>query len=474
MGQARVQARRVRALAVGGCAAFALLAGAAGAAAPAFVEAAGSPLPAVGPHSEAAADLNRDGKLDLAVANANGTTISIFLGDGAGGFGSPVPVSVGDGPSSIAVGDVNRDKKLDLAVTNAESDSISILLGDGLGGFQAAGLPIAMADAPWYVAIGDLNKDKRLDLVVPHVGSGMPFVPSTNLSILLGDGKGGFAQAPGSPITVGEVPYGVEIADFDEDRKQDLAVANQFDDTVSILFGDGTGQFTPAPVSPIVVGSGPSWLASADFDHDENVDLAVAVSSGKIAVLLGDGAGGFTDAPGSPITFQNPHNMRAVDFDRDGELDLGVDTLWNDSFNVLLGDGHGSFQPASTTPVHDGPLSMGVGDFDRDGKPDVAVGNHFDDNVSVLLNRTVTPADAIAAVKAEVLASGVTFRNGLAAKLGQAERAAGVSNRKACTALDTFVAQVEGKAGSGGLTTMLADEWTAEANDIRADLGCGG
>ena len=120
MGQARVQARRVRALAVGGCAAFALLAGAAGAAAPAFVEATGSPLPAVGPHSEATADLNRDGKLDLAVANANGTTISIFLGDGAGGFGSPAPVSVGNGPSSIAGGDVNRDKKLDCGLWRLE------------------------------------------------------------------------------------------------------------------------------------------------------------------------------------------------------------------------------------------------------------------------------------------------------------------------------------------------------------------
>ena len=470
----RAQARRVRAVAAGCCAAFALLAGASGAAAPAFVEAAGSPLLADGPHSEAIADLNRDGKLDLAVAHADGTTISIFLGDGAGGFGSPAPVSVGNGPLSIAVGDVNRDGKLDLAVANGGSDSISILLGNGLGGFQPAGQPIPMADAPWYVAIGDLNKDARLDLVVAHVGSGMPFVPSTNLSILLGDGKGGFAQPPGSPITVGEVPYGVEIADFDGDDKQDLAVANQFDDFVSILLGNGTGQFAPAPVSPIVVGSGPSWLASADFDHDNNADLAVAVSSGKIAVLLGDGAGGFADAPGSPISFRNPHNMRAVDFDRDGELDLGVDTLWNDSFNVLLGDGHGSFQPASTTPVQDGPLSMAVGDLDRDGKPDVAVGNYFGDSVSVLLNRTVTPADAIAALKAEVLGSGVTFRNGLAAKLGQAERAAGVSNAKACSALDAFVAQVEENVGSGGLTAMLADEWTADANAIRADLGCGG
>jgi FG-GAP-like repeat len=216
----------------------------------------------------------------------------------------------------------------------------------------------------------------------------------------------------------------------------------------------------------------PSWLAAADFNHDHDADLAVAVSSGRIVVLLGDGAGGFTDAPGSPITFGSPHNLRAVDFDRDGELDLGVDTLSNDSFNVLLGDGHGSFQPANTTPVGDGPLSMSVGDFDDDDKPDVAVGNHFDDSVTVLLNRTITPADAVAALQEDVLASSVTFRNGLAAKLDQAARTAGVANGKACAALDFFIAMVHDKTGSGGLTSTLADEWVAEADAVRADLGC--
>ena len=386
----RITVRRNLSLGLTGCVLVGLLASGAGAADPAFV--ASTLTVGDGPHSIVATDLNGDRKVDLAVANQGSNDLSILLGDGAGGFSSPTSVVVGTGPLGLAAGDLNRDGEPDLAVANADSDDLSILLGDGEGGFNPAGSPIPLTNGPWYVSIGDLNRDNKLDLVVAHVGFSGTNVPSRDVSILLGDGRGAFAHAPGSPITVGRVPYGVEIADLNRDHKPDLAIANQFDDFVSVLLGDGTGRFSPAPGSPIVVGSGPSWLVAADFDGDRNVDLAVAVASGTIPILLGDGAGGFAHGPGSPITVANtPHNMRTADFDRDGELDLGVNTLTNDSFSVLLGDGEGQFQPAgAATQVGDGPLAMAIGDFNNDRKPDVAVANHFADTLSVLLNETVT------------------------------------------------------------------------------------
>ena len=376
-------------LAVVGSVLFGVFAAGAGAVDPAFLV---STLAAEGPHSFAATDLNGDRKTDLAVANYDSDSVAIRLGDGAGGFGAPSSVLVGAGPLGLAAGDLNRDGETDLAVANADSDNLSILLGDGDGGFSA-GPTIPLTNGPWYVVVGDLNRDRRLDLVVTHVGFGETAVPSTDVSILLADGNGGFAHAPGSPITVGRVPYGVEIADFNRDRNPDLAIANQFDNFVSILVGDGTGRFQPAATSPIVVGAGPSWLVAADFGGDRNVDIAVAVSSGTIRILLGNGAGDFADAPGSPIAVPDtPHNLRAADFDGDGELDLGVDLLRTDSFAVFVGDGEGVFRQSGVpTPVGDGPLSMAVGDFNRDRRPDVVVGNHFADTVSVLLNATPKP-----------------------------------------------------------------------------------
>lgn len=459
-----------------GCLVLGVLAGGAGAAAPAFVQGPGSPLAASGPNWEGIADVNRDGRLDLAVAEELTDSVSIHLGDGAGGFGAPSSVPVGDTPASLALADFNRDKRLDLAVANAESDNVTIHIGDGHGGF-ADGSPIPLTDAPWYIAVGDVNRDKRLDLVVPHVGSvvGTTFVPSHDVSVLLGDGKGGFTSAAGSPLTVGRVPYGTQIADLNGDKNPDLAIANQFDDTISILFGNGTGRFSEAPISPFVVGAGPTWLTADDLNHDGHADIAVACASGRVAVLLGDGAGGFAHAAGSPITLSGaPHDMLAADFDRDGHLDLGVDRLGIDSFSVLLGDGTGGFQLASTNLIGDVPLSMGIGDLDGDGKLDVATGNYFGNSVSVLLNRTVTPSDTLASLRTEVQGSGVTkgLRSSLGAKLDHAARTAGSDNHQACVALAAFVSEVQKQTGSGGLTTTTADAWIATAEAVEADLGC--
>jgi hypothetical protein len=461
-------------LALGGCLALGLL-GVAGAAAPAFVPGPGSPLAAHGPNWEGIADVNRDGRLDLAVANELTDSVSIRLGDGAGGFGAPSSVPVGDTPASLALADFNHDGRLDMAVANAGSNDVTIHIGDGHGGFSA-GSPIALTAGPWYIEVGDVNRDKRLDLVVPHVGYfDGSFHPSHDVSILLGNGKGGFTEAAGSPLTVGEVPYGTQIAELNGDKNPDLAIANQFDDTISILFGDGTGQFDEAPISPFMVGKGPTWLTADDLNHDGHADIAVAVGSGTVAVLLGDGVGGFAHASGSPILLSGtPHDMLAADFDRDGHLDLGVDQARIDSFSVLIGDGAGGFSLASTTSIGDGPLSMGIGDLDNDGKLDVAIGNYFGNSVTILLNRTVTPADAIAALRADVLGSTVKkgLRTALAEKLQAAERRAGIENDKACAKLAGFVETVETRTGSEGLTVDLAEAWIDAANDVEDDLAC--
>jgi len=88
----------------------------------------------------AVADFNGDGKLDAAVANQDGSTVSVLLGNGDGTFRTKVDYTAGNVLVSIATGDFNGDGKADLAVVDFGSASVggdvAILLGNGDGTFQ--------------------------------------------------------------------------------------------------------------------------------------------------------------------------------------------------------------------------------------------------------------------------------------------------------------------------------------------------
>jgi hypothetical protein len=163
--------------------------------------------------------------------------------------------------------------------------------------------------------------------------------------VLLGDGTGGLTPAAGSPFAVGVQPYGIVTRDFDGDGNADLAVGNSGGGSVSVLLGDGSGGFADAPGSPITGLSGPIGLTAADLDGDGAVDLAVANSSANtLSVLLGDGAGGFAPQPGSPYVVGSlPRSVAAGDFDGDGAPDLALANAGDNTVSVLL-------QPAPPAP----------------------------------------------------------------------------------------------------------------------------
>jgi hypothetical protein len=95
--------------------------------------------------------------LDLVTANVNSDSVSVRLGDGAGGFaGSTEVAAVGDSPLSVALGDLDGDGALDLATANEGSGSVSVRLGDGFGGF-AGTTEVAVGDDPLSVALGNLD-----------------------------------------------------------------------------------------------------------------------------------------------------------------------------------------------------------------------------------------------------------------------------------------------------------------------------
>ncbi len=232
-------------------------------------------------------DFDGDGKSDLAVVNYGPDTVSILLGDGSGGFGPPDPFSTGTLPTSVTSGDFNGDGKPDLAVANSSSNSVSVLLGIGDGSFDTK-TDFTTGGSPRSIASDDFNGDGKPDLAVANISSG------GSISVLLGDGSGSFADK--TDFTSGFFPKSITTDDINGDGMPDLVVGNEVSDslifslpaTVSVLLGDGGGGFADRIV--FTAGVNPRSVISEDFNGDGKPDVAVAnFTSNDVSVLLGDG-----------------------------------------------------------------------------------------------------------------------------------------------------------------------------------------
>lgn len=355
---------------------------------PLFSPAAGPPVNVGGrPNDIAAGDWNKDGKLDVVTCN-DGETVTVLLGDGRGGF-APAPGSpLKESAHLIAVGDVNKDKNPDLALTHHDSFGVVVLLGAGDGRFAPApGSPFAAHQGTKAhnhgLALSDLNRDGNLDITTSNQDD-------NSVSVLLGDGRGGFGPAAGSPFAVGRAPYPHAVGDVNGDGNLDIATPNVGGNSVTVLLGDGRGGFKPAANSPHMVAARPYYVAVADVSGDGKPDLITTHDDiSLMSTLLGDGRGGFSAAPASPFDLgRRAYKLVAADVTRDGRADLVIGTEGGDSVTVLLGDEHGGYTHAAGSPFTAGrnPRAA-VGDANGDGKPDIITANHGSGSVTVLLGR---------------------------------------------------------------------------------------
>jgi hypothetical protein len=238
----------------------------------------------------------------------------------------------------------------------------------------------------------DLNGDHRADLVTANRYD-------NTVSVLLGNGDGTFA-APVS-YAAGDGPVFVTAADLTGSGNPDLLVADAGPgygpevDTVSVLLNNGDGSFGPA--QPITVGDAPSGIAVGDFNHDGHLDLAVANrDSNTVSVLLGNGDGTF-QAGTTLTTDAAPSAISTANFN--GQLGLVVACSGSNTVDVFLGQGGTFTGPVSYTVGAD-PSGLLVQDLNGDGQADIVTANTNDGKVSVLLGNgdgTFGPATSFAA-----------------------------------------------------------------------------
>lgn len=222
----------------------------------------------------------------------------------------------GTTPFSTVNADFNRDGILDLAVANARSNTVTTLLGNGDGTFSELS-SIPFASEPYPLVTTDFNSDGIPDLGVVN------YVQNT-ITLLLGKGNGTFTELP-ETLPIGGIIESLTVGDFNSDGIPDLITTSYFSAT-TIFLGNGDGTFKASQISATVAG----WLqslVSGDFNGDGKLDFA-GLDGSILRIFLGDGDGTFTR---SATTYNSvgdtsfyPGPLVASDFDNDGRPDLMV------------------------------------------------------------------------------------------------------------------------------------------------------
>lgn len=322
-------------------------------------------------------DLNGDGNKEAIAAKYNTSQIAVFPGNADGTFGAAVNYATGTNPWDIELLDIDNDGDLDVAVSCYGSDQVRLFSNPG-DGTLVAGAVISVGDGPVHMVRGRFNNDAFPDLAVANYNTG---VGGRSISVLLGDGAGGFTE---SKITVaGQTVqfYALAAGNFDEDPNNldDLAVGDHVTDDMAVFLNTG-GTFA-APAFFPVEDTEPTGAGMADFDHDGNLDLAVCTEyHDYVSILRGNGDGTFR--PFTRLWVNGGNNMYFVetpDLNADGWADLVVSRYGGSGITVLYNRGTGAVN--FSDPIRLTEVGQGAGvawdDVNHDGRIDL-VANSYD------------------------------------------------------------------------------------------------
>lgn len=285
-------------------------------------------------------------------------------------------------PSYMAVGDFNRDNRDDIAVVSPESNEINILLGNADGSFTP-GTVANFGTFPGFVAAGFINSDTFIDLAIADERAGGVF--------LMYGGPAGTFTAP-ALRQVGRRPFGVAIADFDRANGNDLVISDRDTNRVQVLLNNGAQPPVFSLGGTSQVGTEPTDIVTADFNLDNNVDVATLNGGGsavKDVTLLyfnrvNEGGAVIFNRVANLVVGERPMDLSVAEFNRDGRPDLVmVNRPANDGVGeiyYMLSRPDGVMTQAEPLVVHCPDRSVNcraraltVGDFDRDGISDVAM-----------------------------------------------------------------------------------------------------
>ncbi|WP_160603948.1 FG-GAP repeat domain-containing protein [Pontixanthobacter aquaemixtae] len=329
--------------------------------------------------------------------------------------------AVGERPRAITTADFNGDGRIDIAVANADSDSVSILLQQEDGAFSRVDYPAG--NEPADIADADIDGDGSVDLVVANH-------ETSSVTIIINSGDGSFTEAERSPFNMAARPHlhSVAVADFNDDGFIDIASDSSDSDSISVMFGKsngfepsiqanvgefpyyrlgilpsetGTRVLVPSPranrVSQLDLSSGLALAVigdargavmarSANLDNDGVADVVAIMGDGVVMWSQVDGR--FSKLESTPVAFDDATELATGDLDGDGRDEIIVGLWGSDQIQILSHDGKrlGKIQACFR------PAALEIADLNGDQKGEVIAGCWNGSNILIFDGSTILPA----------------------------------------------------------------------------------
>ncbi len=358
------------------------------------------------------ADIDGDGKPDLVVPNSASNNVSVLRNTStsgsivAGSFAAKVDFIAGTGPVSSVVADLDGDGKPDLALGNNTGNSISVYRNTSTSGVIdassfAAKVDFATETVTRQVIIADMDGDGKKDLIVTSADVVSIF---RNISTVGSLNSGSFATKV--DFATGVQPTGVVATDIDGDGKPEMIVVNYTSNTISVFRNTSTaGSITAGSFAAKVdftTGTNPIHLGVQDLDGDSKPDLAVVnnnssnVSIYRNTSTIGTINSGSFAAKVDFATGLRSGGIAIKDLDADNKPDLSITNALSNNVSVLRNTATsgiidaGSFAAKVDFVTGANPFFVAAADVDGDGNADLTVVNFTDNNVSVYRNTRVT------------------------------------------------------------------------------------
>lgn len=334
------------------------------------------------------ADLNGDGRPDVAMNSVDG--VAILLNTGRGTLGPPIKYALKEGPphTTLIAQDLNGDNRPELIASGwfLSNTRFAVLMNNGDGTFAAPAY--YSGGAGGSLAIGNFFGDGR-----PHLA----LLGGTNIILYRSNGDGTFTAGPSMDF-LRERAGALTASDLNNDGFTDLITTLGLA-PISVLINLGNGTFSE-PTSYLTSRTG--VVVAADVDNDGDADLITPmIDTTRVGVMLNSGGGVFA----APVFYTigliaRSKAVSALDVDGDGYLDLAALDLGDTPFGggtghvaVLRNNRDGTFAaPVDLLTGGQFPESIIHTDLDGDGRSDL-VASYYQQNphqtyIHVLKNLT--------------------------------------------------------------------------------------